>query len=244
MRNTRILAALALLATAAAANAEVSGTAAIVSDYDFRGFSQTGEEPALQLSIDYAHDSGWYAGVWGSNIAHFTDKSEEEILEIIESGGSFNTASTEVDLYTGFKGEVGDLGWDAGITYYTYAGASDLNYAEIYGKVSFNIVSAGVYFSNAFGHTDNDEAIYVYGDVAIPAGPLTVGVHAGYSTGDGIGQTYFDELEDNYIDYSLGVSYSANNFTLGMKWIAFDAGDAGSDDRIVLSISTALPWGE
>lgn len=243
MRNTRILAALALMAAAAAANADVSGTAAIVSDYDFRGFSQTGEDPAVQLSIDYAHDSGWYIGTWGSNIDDFCDTP----------GGCYdvfgdqiaNTASTEVDLYTGFKGEAGALGWDAGITYYTYAGASDLNYAEIYGRFSVNIVSFGLYYSNAFGHKDNDEAIYAYGDVGIPAGPLTIGVHAGYSTGDGIEQTYFSGTgEDSYFDYSLGVSYSASNVTLGMKWIAIDADDAGTDDRIVLSISTALPWGE
>jgi uncharacterized protein (TIGR02001 family) len=242
MRNMRILAALGLLATAAAANAEVSGTAAIVSDYDFRGITQTAEEPAVQLSIDYASDSGWYVGTWGSSIDHFSD-------------GGLNTASTEVDFYTGFKGTAGDMGWDAGITYYTYAGASDLNYPEIYGKVSFNILSAGLYYSNAFGHKDNDEAIYVYGDVGIPAGPLTIGLHAGYSTGDGIDQTYcafdgasctgvFAVPEDTYQDYSVGVSYSASNITLGMKWIFVDAGDAGSDDRIVLSISTALPWGE
>jgi uncharacterized protein (TIGR02001 family) len=236
MRNMRILAALGLLATAAAANAEVTGTAAIVSDYDFRGFTQTGEEPAVQLSIDYGHESGWYAGTWGSNIDHFSD------------GGS-DTASTEVDLYTGFKGTAGDFGWDAGITYYTYAGASDLNYPEIYGKFSISIASFGVYYSNAFGHKDNDEAIYVYGDVGIPAGPLTIGLHAGYSTGDGIGQTYFTDstgfvVEDSYFDYGLGVSYSASNITLGMKWVARDADDAGSDDRIILSVSTALPWGE
>lgn len=242
MRNLRILAALGLLATAAAANAEVSGTAAIVSDYDFRGFTQTGEKPAVQLSIDYAHDSGWYIGTWGSNVDDFCDTP----------GGCYdifgdqiaNTASTEVDVYTGFKGEAGDFGWDAGITYYTYAGASDLNFAEIYGKFSFNIVSAGIYFSNAFGHKDNDEAIYVYGDVGIPAGPLTVTLHAGLSTGDGIEQAYFGPVEDSYMDYSLGVSYTASNVTLGMKWIALDADDAGTDDRIVLSISTALPWGE
>ena len=242
MRNTRSLAALALLATGAAANAEVTGTAAIVSDYDFRGITQTGEQPAVQLSIDYAHDSGWYIGTWGSNVDDFCDTP----------GGCYdafgdqiaNTASTEVDLYTGFKGEVGDFGWDAGITYYAYAGASDLNFAEIYGKFSFNIVSAGVYFSNAFGHKDNDEAIYVYGDVGIPAGPLTVTLHAGLSTGDGIEQAYFGGVEDSYMDYGLGVSYSASNVTLGMKWIAVDADDAGTDDRIVLSISTALPWGE
>ena len=235
MRNLRILAAIGLLASAAAANAEVSGTAAIVSDYDFRGVTQTGESPAVQLSIDYAHDSGWYAGTWGSNVDQFSD-------------GGINTASTEVDLYTGFKGEAGALGWDAGVTYYTYSGASDLNFAEIYGKFSISIASFGLYYSPNFGHKDNDEGIYVYGDVGIPAGPLTVGLHAGYSTGDGVGQTYFSGsgvmIEDSYFDYGLGVSYSASNITLSMKWIAVDADDAGSDDRIVLGISTALPWGE
>ena len=239
MRNVRILAALGLLATAAAANAEVSGTAAIVSDYDFRGITQTNESPAVQLSIDFAHDSGWYVGAWGSNV-----ETEDDFgFKTGVSDGGLNTASTEIDLYTGFKGEVGDLGWDAGITYYTYAGASDLNFPEIYGKVSFSIVSAGVYFSNAFGHKDNDEAVYVYGDVGIPAGPLTIGLHAGYSTGDGIEQAYF-VTEDSYFDYGIGVSYSASNITLGMKWVAADADDAGSDDRIILSVSTALPWGE
>jgi uncharacterized protein (TIGR02001 family) len=238
MRNLRILAALGLIATAGMAQAEVSGTAAIVSDYDFRGITQTGEQPALQLSIDYANESGWYIGTWGSNIDQFSD-------------GGINTASTEVDVYTGFRGTAGDLGWDAGLTYYTYNGASDLNFPEIYAKLSYSIVSGGVYYSNAFGHKDNGSAFYVYGDVGIPAGPLTIGLHAGLSSGDGIEDTYgfgADEngegAEDSYTDYGIGISYSANNFTLGMKWIAVDAGDGGSDDRIVLSVSTAFPWGE
>jgi uncharacterized protein (TIGR02001 family) len=243
MRNMRILAALGLLATAAAANAEVSGTAAIVSDYDFRGFTQTGEKPAVQLSIDYAHESGWYVGSWGSNVDDFCDTATG-CYDDITGDQIANTASTEVDLYTGFKGTAGALGWDAGITYYAYNGASDLNFAEIYGKFSISIASFGLYYSNAFGHKDNDEGIYVFGDVGIPAGPLTIGLHAGYSTGDGVGQAYFGGVEDSYFDYGLGVSYSASNITLGMKWIARDADDAGSDDRIVLSISTALPWGE
>lgn len=231
MRNLRILAALGLLAAGHAAHAEVTGSITLVSDYDYRGFSQTGEEPAVQLSIDYANDSGWYIGTWGSNIDHFSD------------GGS-RTASTEVDVYTGFTGTVGDLGWDAGIVYYTYANASDLNFAEIYGKLSYGIFSGGVYFSDAFGHKDNDEAFYVYGDVEIPAGPVSIGLHAGHSTGDGIEDAYFGPIEDSYQDYAIGLSYTASNITLGLKWIALDAGDAGSDDRIVLSISTGLPWGE
>jgi uncharacterized protein (TIGR02001 family) len=234
MRNLRILAALGLIATTGLAQAEVSGTATLVSDYDFRGISQTGNDPTVQLSIDYASESGWYIGTWGSGVDFGAPKP-----------------STEVDVYTGFRGSAGDLGYDAGINYYSYPGASDLNFPEIYAKLSYSIVSGGVYYSNAFGHKDNGSAFYVYGDVGIPAGPLTIGLHAGLSSGDGIEDTYgfgADEdglgAEDSYTDYGIGISYSANNFTLGMKWIAVDAGDGGSDDRVVLSVSTAFPWGE
>ena len=232
MKNLQILAAIGLVAAASAAQADVTGTAAIVSDYDFRGITQTGEDPALQLSIDYAHDSGWYAGVWGSNVDQFSDGGE-------------NTASTEVDLYTGFKGTAGDIGWDAGIVYYTYSGASDLNYAEIYGKVTYSILTAGLYWSNDFGGKatggKSDSAAYVFGDVNVPAGPVSVLLHAGYSDGDGIEEAYVT-TENSYIDYAVGVSYTASNITLGLKWVAYDFDDAGSDDRIILSVSTALPW--
>lgn len=242
MKQLKVLSAVGLLAVAGIAQAEVTSTVAVVSDYDYRGITQTGEKAALQVSIDYAHDSGWYAGVWGSNVDDFCDTA----------GGCYdlagdqiaNTASTEIDLYTGFKGSVGDFGWDAGLVYYTYAGASDLNFAEIYGKVSYKIVSGGIYFSNDFGGKayggSSDSAIYVTADVAIPAGPLTIGLHTGYSTGDGIETAYFG-TEDAYFDYSVGVSYSASNFTTSIKWVAFDA-DVVSDDRIILSVSTALPW--
>jgi uncharacterized protein (TIGR02001 family) len=230
MRNMRILAALGLLAAAAAANAEVSGSAAIVSDYDFRGFTQTNNDATVQLSIDYTHESGWYIGTWGSGV-DFGDPKP----------------STEVDVYTGYAGSIGDLGYDVGINYYAYPGASDLNFAEIYGSLSYSVLTAGLYYSNDFGGSD-ESGIYVYADVSIPAGPLSIDLHAGLSDGDGVGATYFfdDDLgrftEDSYTDYSIGLSYTANNFTIGLKWIALDAGDAGSDDRVVLSFSTSFPW--
>lgn len=234
MRNLRILAAFGLIAAAGAAQAEVTGTATIVSDYDFRGITQTSNDATLQGSIDYASESGWYVGTWASGVDFGIPKP-----------------STEVDVYTGFRGTAGDMGWDAGINYYAYPGLSDLNFAEIYGKLSYGIVSGGVYYSNAFGHKDNGSAFYLYGDVGIPAGPVTIGLHAGLSDGDGIADTYgfgADEegegAEDSYTDYGIGVSYSASNFTFGIKWVGVDAGNGGSDDRVVLSFSTALPWGE
>jgi len=45
----------------------------LYSEYIFRGLAQTGEELALQGGADYAHDSGFYAGAWASNISWLED---------------------------------------------------------------------------------------------------------------------------------------------------------------------------
>ncbi|HRQ61874.1 MAG TPA: TorF family putative porin, partial [Alphaproteobacteria bacterium] len=72
---------------------EFSASAALVSEYAFRGISQSDEHPALQGSIDYEHESGFYAGVWGSSV-DFNDGSE---------------ATVETDLYAGLAGEIGNI---------------------------------------------------------------------------------------------------------------------------------------
>ncbi len=88
-----------LLAFAGIASADISVTPAVVPDYDFRGISQTKEDPAFQLGLNYNHASGFYAGLWGSNV---------------EFGPG--DPSIEVDLFAGFAG--GDakesFGYDVG----------------------------------------------------------------------------------------------------------------------------------
>ena len=68
MKLTQGLAAVVLLASASIAQAEITGNASVVSDYNWRGITQTAGDPAIQGGIDYAHDSGFYAGAWGSNV--------------------------------------------------------------------------------------------------------------------------------------------------------------------------------
>ena len=76
MRNrvltAALLAALAAPAFAQDAAEEESGpfsfNIGVVSDYAFRGVSQTNEGPAFQGGVDFSHDSGFYAGVWASNV--------------------------------------------------------------------------------------------------------------------------------------------------------------------------------
>ena len=60
MKTAPVLAVLALGAAAATAQAEVSSTITLASDYDFRGITQTARDPALQASLDWSTESGFY----------------------------------------------------------------------------------------------------------------------------------------------------------------------------------------
>ncbi len=88
MKLTQGLAAVVLLASASIAQAEITGNASVVSDYNWRGITQTAGDPAIQGGIDYAHESGFYAGAWGSNV-DFGDCCDENL---------------ETDLYFGWSG--------------------------------------------------------------------------------------------------------------------------------------------
>jgi len=80
MNKIKLLAAtLALTAIAPLASAEVSVTGTLTSDYVFRGVSQTDSSPAIQASLDYEHESGFFAGVWASNV-DFEDSDYGEFL--------------------------------------------------------------------------------------------------------------------------------------------------------------------
>jgi uncharacterized protein (TIGR02001 family) len=155
MSTTKILAAITMLGAAAAAQAGgVTSTWTIASDYDFRGITQSARDPALQASVDYAHDSGWYAGAWASNV-DFCASGAQGCLD----------ANYELDLYTGFSGTTGEngFGWDVGLIYYTYE-ESDYDYPEIYASLSKDWFKAKLSYSNDFGGkttAGNTPAFYV-----------------------------------------------------------------------------------
>lgn len=82
-------------------------SATVVSDYRFRGISQSWRESALQGGVEYGHPSGWYGGLWSSQI----------------SGNVYPGAQFEVDLYGGYKGSVSNgIGYNAGLLQYKYPG--------------------------------------------------------------------------------------------------------------------------
>jgi uncharacterized protein (TIGR02001 family) len=243
MRNLRILAAMGLLGAATAANAGVTSTWTLTNDYDFRGNSQSAKDPAIQGSVDYANESGWYVGAWGSNV-------------------DFGPADVdlEVDLYSGFTGtSEGGLGYDVGVVYYAYPDESDFNYFEVYGSASYEWFKAKLWYSNAFAgdaaeaaalaNTGDDSASawYLEGNATIPLPQdFSILLHAGYSTGD-----YWDNVAgDDILDYSVGVGYTVNKFNLALKYVDTDTDAVVTDDvfnnegRVIFTIATTFPWGD
>lgn len=234
-----------LMAAAGAANAELSSTWTLTNDYDFRGITQSAKDPAVQPSIDFATESGWYIGAWASNVDFGDD------------------VDYEVDLYTGFTGgEEDGLGWDVGLVYYAYPDDSDINFPEIYGSLTYDWFEGKLWYSNDFGGSSED-AIYAEANATVPLpANFSILVHVGYSLGDywdAVGADVSAEVEDEtgvnpgwdgeYIDYSVGVGYTVGNFDLALKYIDTDGdledpGDVlNNEGRVIFTIATTFSRG-
>ena len=59
----------AFAADAPASPNTFTANVALVSDYRFRGISQSYTDPAIQGGFDYSHASGVYLGTWGSSVS-------------------------------------------------------------------------------------------------------------------------------------------------------------------------------
>lgn len=238
--KVRLLAA-GMLLGAGAVQAGVSSTVTATSDYDFRGISQSATDPAIQASIDWSHDSGFFLGAWASNI-DFADCCDEDI---------------EVDLYTGFsKALDSGFSWNAGFTYYVYPGADypvvdeKLDYWELSVGGGFKDFSAKFWYSDNFSNFEDvsgesADAWYLELNysVALPYG-VGLGLHAGKSDGD-----YWGDFD--YQDYGISVSKALGHFNFTLKYVYPDVDDAAeitsdgfnNEDRLLLSVVTTFPWG-
>jgi uncharacterized protein (TIGR02001 family) len=116
------------------AQAGVSANIGVVSQYIFRGIQQNGNSPAAQGGLDYAHDSGFYVGIWGSTVGA---KGKEN-------------SDIEYDIYGGWSGEFSGVSMGAGVTLYNYgkdvtkdANAWDTSYQELNFSLGYGPFSVG-----------------------------------------------------------------------------------------------------
>ena len=207
------LAALAALALTAALPARVQAqepaasvafNIGVVSDYRYRGISQTRLKPAVQGGVDYAGPAGFYLGAWASTIQWIKDAEGD--------------ARFELDLYGGFKGQISkDLTYDIGVLAYLYpsAGTSrwdaiykNPNTTEIYGALTFGTVTGKLSYAatNLFGNYDfakrkgsKGSLYFDLGSSFDLGGGLMLAPHVGY-------QKVSDISNASYTDYSLTLS--------------------------------------
>lgn len=220
----------------------VSGSAALVSDYRFRGVSQTDRGMAVQGGLTVTHESGAYVGAWGSNLAGW---------------GTFGGANMELDLIAGVKIPVGAGTLDTGLTWYMYPGGADeTDFAELYAKLSGNVgpltLTGGVAYApqqEALGNVfftgaaaaagipddagDKEDNLYLFADAAygIADTPVTLKAHLGYSDGNpGLGPNATSVAPTGtYFDWMLGADVTpVKGLTLSIAYIDTDISEAES----------------
>ncbi len=218
MRTSMIVtAALAAATFTGAAQAQVSfsGNVALTTDYHWRGYSQSGQDLAIQGGFDLETDSGFYAGTWASSV----------------EDGLYGGADIEWDLYAGYSGEITEgFGFDVGVLQYMYPSGgpgSDLDFLEIYAGLSKDFESFGV-SGYLYYDPDNETTYASIGGGFSATDALSFDVNVG-SYLDGYGE---------YVHYDLGGTYSVGGFDLDLRWYDNDADDA--DDNIVFSIGKSL----
>jgi uncharacterized protein (TIGR02001 family) len=233
MKKSIVLAtAVASILTSGIAAAELSANAAITSNYIWRGITQTDDGAAGQGGIDYGHDSGFYAGTWVSNVAfpsQDTDPTSPTYLEV-DSGAGY-----EMDVYAGFAGEAGGIGYDLGVITYQYPVTPNFNFTEVYVSGTFNILTVGIATTvdAASGNTGGvfDEGdMYINGSLDFSAGKSDVSVYAGSYAFDNDGAVGVGEVD--YIHY--GASIGKDGFTFAVDKNDID-GDSADNVRFTAS---------
>lgn len=193
----------------------------VASEYVFRGVSQSEEDPAIQGSVNWTHDSGFYVGAWGS------------------TGDFGRDGSFELDWYTGYATDMSGVALDFSLIYYTFPGdEADGNYVELMAKAGYDLgliaATAGLAYvpsgQDAYGRQD---AFYIFSDVEVPIPntAVTAGLHLGYEDfGGGFRRDKFD--------WSIGLYTAIAGINFGLAYLDTNRHYGGyGDGRVLFTLS-------
>jgi len=171
--------------------------ASVASQYVWRGLRQSDGKPAAQAGIDYAHTSGWSAGTWVASVGD----------------GHADKGSVEWNLYGGYGGKIGELGYSLMGHYARYPGAgrgpdggrrfdygevsAGLSYMALYAKYHYTVTRnfAGIANARGSGYLDGG-ANFGLDETT------TLNLHAGEGRVAGAGNDYW-----NWRDVKVGLTH-------------------------------------
>jgi uncharacterized protein (TIGR02001 family) len=192
----------------------------LVTDYVFRGFSQTDNDPGVYAGAEFAY-SMFYFGVWAASV-------------------DFADSELEVDFYGGIKKSYRGFDFDFGVLYYTYPGddtAAELDFIEFKAAAGTTIetfaLTGTVFYTPE--NTGETGAVWTFEGKAstpLPVFDLSLSGTLGTVTGDEI---------DDYSYWNVGLSKTVlEKFTLDVRYWDTDVdGNSLADERVVGTIGFA-----
>ncbi|STX27685.1 Bacterial protein of uncharacterised function (Gcw_chp) [Legionella beliardensis] len=181
---------------------KASGSAALLSNYVFRGITQTESLPAIQVEFTYTFPIGLYLTVWGSN-AKF---AETDI-------------NMEIDPFIGFYQEVND-DFNYDISYYKsfYPSASEFNYTEWIAVINYKFLQTNLGFSNNV-YNVHKIGYYYNGGINYTIPSRFLFDFEGITLLALIGHYHLPKIADlSYNDYTLGLSKNFKNYNISFQW--------------------------
>lgn len=221
----------------------------VVSNYLFRGVSQTHGNGALQGGIDYAHASGLYAGVWASTITWVKD--------------GYGSGTTEVDYYGGYKntfGEGGNWNYDLGGIHYSYPGKGapiagtnvDPKTSELYGALGYRwvtlkysrVISPGfIGWLGNNGNTNTRGSDYIELNVAHDLGQ-------GWGLTGHVGKQKVKNVialastaSADYQDWNVGLTKDTGAGVIGLMYSKTNAKGSCASSALPATNASAYCWG-
>ncbi len=218
--------ALSALIAGPASAGELSGDLGVVSDYVFRGVSQSNQNPAVQAGLSYSFDNGFYVGTWASQV-------------------DFNSeADAEVDFFAGYAFDISDnIAADVQVLRYVYPDEGALNYNElIFTLTVLDNLSATLAYTDDIYNYDVDGYYVGLGyDIALP-GELTLTPAVGYSR---FAAGSLSDSSESYMDWSLGLSRDFGPVSASLSY--HDTNSKGealfgetAESRVVLGFSVGF----
>lgn len=207
----------ALLTSVAAA--QVTGNVGVVSDYKFRGISQTHGVPAVQGLVEYSHESGLYVGGAASSITWVKDAT--------------GSGMVETDVYVGYRDKVGDITFDVGTIGYLYPNQGTLtpgvfanpNTMEVYGQLGYDALTikysyvVSSHFVGWVGTTGQNTRGSSYAEAN-----YTFPITDKWSLNGHVGYQYVNNLSTaSYTDWKIGTTYDTDYGVVGLAYVGTNA---------------------
>lgn len=196
----------------------LSATLSLTSDYVFRGISLT-DGPALQGSIDYAFDNGFYLGSWTSNY-------------------DFDSAADrELDYYLGYSHPLSDdIRFSASAARYTYFDEHNIDYNEYQLGLARGPLDAKAWYAIDYGGSDGDAQYFEVGFTSALPMDVSLELRAGHSVFDtqiGI---------NDYTDFLISAKKTFGRFNSEVRLTDTDGNQFGhrEDLHVLVTASTTF----